>query len=204
MLQDKPIDYRLLAKACQFYSRKGYRQVEVPWIVDGEFSRMTSPTGEDGNAFVLKDSRHMVCSAEQGFIEEAYWGKLDTGVKYFSVSPCFRNETIDETHSKWFVKLELFAISNSQAGASELCWNMIDAAEAYFKKCGVKDIQLIRTSIGFDIESRDLEIGSYGTRKLQDYYAAYGTGAALPRLQVAIETYKENYGWLSSTRHSTR
>lgn len=190
MLQTKTIDYRLLAEACHFYNAAGYQQIEVPWVVDAEFSRMTSPIPGNGYSFVLDDSRHLVASAEQGFVEMMYGALLEPDTLYFAVSPCFRNEELDAAHSKWFVKLELFAYSSEQLQCEKLGRGMLDSAVRFTTSKGIR-IAVTRTDIGFDLMSGDLEIGSYGTRNMDDYHVAYGTGAALPRLSVAIESITE-------------
>lgn len=186
LLQDRPIDYSILARACEFYANEGFTQVEVPWVVMPAFSRMTSPTGDDGIAFVLRDGRHLVCSAEQGFIQEVMTGNLVTGREYFSVSPCYRDEIPDGTHSKWFMKLELFGISTSSIGARAMAEEFTIAARRFFTSEHVAH-SLLRTDIGVDVMAGDLEIGSYGIRQIGNVYAAYGTGVALPRLQLAKE-----------------
>jgi hypothetical protein len=199
MLQEKLIDYRLLADACQFYRGEGYVQREVPWIVDAEFSRMTSPLPGDGFSFVLQDKRHLVASAEQGFVELALSENSDFTYngRYFAVSPCFRDEPHDETHSKWFMKLELFSVHSKEAQAYQSSFKMADQARLFAIAQGCVDTWTQRTDIGYDLMVGDLEIGSYGIRKIGEYYIAYGTGAALPRLSVAIEKTPsgEGYDW---------
>lgn len=186
MLQTKLIDYPLLARACQFYESRGYKQIEVPWIVEGEVSRMTSPTGTDGVAFILQDSRHLVCSAEHGFIDMFLHGGLEIHQKYYSVSPCFRDEEHDDTHSKWFMKLELFVACERRAGAVLYYDGFIKGARTLFREEGV-ETETIETAIGLDLMAGDLEVGSYGLRKINNSYVAYGTGLALPRLSLAQE-----------------
>lgn len=185
MLQNRIIDYGALAKACDFYSHRCYDQIEVPWIVEGEISRMTSPDGTDGVAFILHNGKHLVCSAEQGFLKMYMDGELETNQKYFSVSPCFRDE-LDETHSKWFMKLELFAVCSKNAMAAILVDGFIKGARTLYKELGVTT-DITRTEIGFDLMAGTLELGSYGFRSIGDDYLAYGTGLALPRLSLAQE-----------------
>lgn len=185
MLQDKIIDYTLLADACKFYSFNDYTQVEVPWIVDSTIAGLTMPN--NAVPFVMKDGSYLVGSAEQGFIQQTLLGNLDFGKYYFSVSPCFRNEKNDDTHSTWFMKLELFYASMNRVSISDAPWCMLQDASRFFEKMGVRDVTTVNVDTGLDLMSGDLEIGSYGFRRIGDLYIAFGTGAALPRLQLAIE-----------------
>lgn len=185
MLQSKLIDYRLLADAVDFYATHGYKQIEVPWVVPEYTSLLTSPSGDTGYAFPLIDGSHMVCSAEQGFIQRHLDGNLPAG-KLFSVSPCFRNETLDETHSKWFVKLELFSAHIANYIAAIHAGEFAIDAQKFHRRMGIPT-KFIATDIGRDMMYGDLELGSYGTRCINGEYIAYGTGLALPRAQLARE-----------------
>jgi seryl-tRNA synthetase len=185
MLQDKILDYQILADACKFYRFREYEQIEVPWIVCADFAQLTMP--ESAVPFVLNDGAYLVGSAEQGFVQMALLNQLDYGKFYFSVSPCFRNEKRDDTHSTWFMKVELFHKSTTHAAASNAAMYMMDHAIQFFRKAGVIELQTARVDTGIDIMADSLEIGSYGVRQISDFYVAFGTGAALPRLQLAIE-----------------
>ena len=109
LLQHVGVDYEALAMACKFYRNYGYRQIETPWLISEDSALSTSPDGTRGCAFVTDGGQYLVCSAERGFIEMLGRGALRSDTNYFSVSPCFRNEQLDSTHSKTFIKLELFA-----------------------------------------------------------------------------------------------
>lgn len=203
MLQSKLIDYRLLADACQYYDKQGYMQREVPWIVEAEYSRMTSPLPGDGFSFVLQDKRHLVASGEQGFVEQTLRGvgEFSYTDRCFAVSPCFRDEPHDATHSKWFMKLELFSLHAKPEAAYQSSFKMLDQARTFALSKGCIDTWQQKTDIGYDLMVSELEIGSYGIRKIGDYYIAYGTGAALPRLSLAIEgtiPAEHAYDWSQS------
>jgi hypothetical protein len=185
MLQDKKIDYRLLASACEFYEARGYEQIEVPWVISPDISIMTSPTGTLRGAFVLSDGRTLVCSAEHGFVDKTLKDELVPDKFYYSVSPCFRDEILDATHSKWFMKLELFFVTKKPLASGYAVLQMVKDAYSFFSYSGVNNVKKEATEIGIDLMAGDLEIGSYGTRVIGDYTIAYGTGAALPRLSVA-------------------
>lgn len=188
LLQDRLIDYLLLGDACKYYAMRGYTQVEVPWIVEKEFSQITAPVGFDDISFALKDDRRLVCSAEQGFFQKKAFDDLPYA-KYFAVSPCFRDEELDETHSKWFVKLELYFHSISHPGAASMMEVFLRDAKHFFDKQGAMT-RISATDIGVDLISGGLEVGSYGIRQTTDGYMAYGTGLALPRLSLALDGRK--------------
>lgn len=188
LLQEKVIDYRMLADAVEFYTDKGYSQCEVPWVVESVFSFATSPTRDKGIAFELTDGDFLVASAEQGFVKEDFLGRLTRDKKWFAVSPCFRNEKLDETHSKWFMKLELFASAYSHEDAALFGIDFLRDAKEFFERY-VEQTNVVRTHDGFDINgSHGLELGSYGVRTLDPgHFIAYGTGLALPRFTLATE-----------------
>lgn len=188
LLQNKRIDYKILADACSFYTNREYNQVECPWIADERFMIMTSPTKDVGFAFGLNDNkRYMICSAEQGLVQMACNNLLKTGMKYFSVSPCFRDELLDETHSKTFMKLELFHISKTKAGALAVTSRLLSDAFEFNKSHGINSKQE-QTNIGVDLlDQHGLELGSYGVRAIDDFFISYGTGLALPRFNLAKE-----------------
>lgn len=186
-LQDRLIDYGLLSKACNFYRTMGFHQVEVDWTISEYFSDIPRPEGADNIAFILQDNSRLLCSAEQGLIRATMLGKLNQNVGgYFSVSPCFRREKIDYSHSQTFMKLELFAI-----GKDRINW-MTWCAKQFFEQNEVVT-EILKTDIGQDLmydgrASGKLELGSYGTRTLPDnQLITYGTGLALPRFTLAQE-----------------
>ena len=149
---------------------------------------MTSPTGDVGYAFPVNDgSKFLVCSAEQGFVSEALNGKLIAGKSYFSVSPCFRGEELDETHSQWFMKLELFSFWGNEKEARAAVNKMVANVLVLADMQDVYPVSTLYTDIGIDVMVGDIEIGSYGVRLLGGYWCAYGTGLALPRFSYAKE-----------------
>lgn len=202
LLQERLIDYKMLSNACAFYSAYGYAQTEVPWVVGVDESKSTFVGNPDDDiSFKLSNSEVLVCSAEQGFVARMHDLALTPKTKYFSVSPCFRDERLDHTHSKWFIKLELFAyFSQEDDGiAEEYKLAFENDAMRFFGVCGFNrttGAKLIKkyTDIGTDIyaetPTRDgfsLELGSYGLRGIGDKVIVYGTGLALPRMSLAID-----------------
>lgn len=187
-LQECAIDYELLSTACKFYTSLGYRQIEVPWLVNEWAALTPTPDGTRGCAFVTDDGEYLLCSAEQGFVQMMREGRLTAAENYFSVSPCFRNETMDATHSRTFLKLELFAyfpLEQKMDASIRSVDFMENARELFIDRMAVPT-KMAPTDIGFDlIDDNCLELGSYGFRKSEDFCWAYGTGLALPRISIA-------------------
>lgn len=187
ILQHRPIDYLSLSKACQYYTSCGFEQVEVPWIVNRFFSVITSPSGDSGCAISVGEHDFLVCSAEQGLIRQAVLNELSRGKALFAVSPCFRDEEHDETHSKQFVKLELFTVDTEKVCRRRVR-TFADMAVFLFRSLGVRNPEVVETGIGLDVMADGLELGSYGVRNIMgSEWCTYGTGIALPRLSLAVE-----------------
>jgi hypothetical protein len=213
LLQHRKIDYKLLATACGLYNQHGYEQVEVPWMVDGDAQRATfvgNPA--DDISFRLTNDKFLVCSAEQGFVEMATKGQLKAGKKYYSVSPCFRDEYQDATHSKWFMKLELFTYGTPSECTKRVDQFMADAKKLIAREFSVWDtrthipesLYFVQTAIGQDLmyryESSEVELGSYGVRQLSNGLTiAYGTGLALPRASLIPSFRNEAKLWRATT-----
>lgn len=163
------IDWALLGKAIEFYRSRGYRYVETPWIVPAEVAQMTF----QGEGFTCQ-AGSLVGSAEQGFLAlPPQSGKL------VSCSPCFRPEpVVDETHRLWFMKVELY-------WEGEHVEEVVDDALMFMSR--YVPVRVEYTDDGCDIMSGDLELGSYGERRIGDRHWTYGTGLALPRLSIARE-----------------
>jgi len=186
LLQNVPINYTTLAIASDYYKNLGYFNIEVPWIIDVETSLSTSPDGTRGCAYGLDDGTYLVCSAEQGFIKLMKEGLIHSNVNLYSVSPCFRNEPLTSTHSKTFIKLELFCFSNHKSFCQEKALHfMRDANYLLNNKLNIETV-IQKNQDGFDIcDTEGLELGSYGVRDLYGKYCSYGTGLALPRASIA-------------------
>lgn len=189
MLQDKLIDYSILGKACKYYESLGFTQIEVPWIVNRVYMEITSPVPGVGCAIGLENGQdYLVCSAEHGFIRQALLCELKERTPFYAVSPCFRDEIRDETHSTWFMKMELFELNTERrCKASAYKWANF-ARDFYANECGIRLPYVMETDIGWDVMFEDLELGSYGVRQLMGReWCAYGTGVALPRVSLAQE-----------------
>lgn len=163
-------DWLMLTEALQYYQQRGYRYVDVPWIVPDEIARMTF----DGEGLACQAGT-LIGSAEQGFLA------LDVakGDKLMSASPCFRNEpVVDELHRLWFMKVELY-LEGSRV--QEVLADALKYAQMYL------DAEVVSTAEGFDIMASGIEIGSYGERSVSNRRWTYGTGIALPRFTMAMD-----------------
>ena len=201
-----PIDYSLVSKALEFYVSKGYEYIDVPWMINPKFGKMTE--SPDSGIFTTIDSYgrelHLIGSGELGFIQMAHL--MIPNKKYVSATPCFRRGDISVIHSETFFKVELSSCSNS---SNEMYLEFINDAMILFKQFGADSNRLNITypdkndyRFNHDIEypvslygQRPfmLELGSYGQRYIENLHSTnnvinYGTGLALPRFQLIEKT----------------
>jgi hypothetical protein len=195
-LENTPIQYKLLDTARAHYDRRGFVPIEVPWIVDEKVSMITTP--DKAYAYATKNKQHFVGSAEQGFLQMALAGQISPEIRFQAITPCFRRDVPDVSHSRWFMKLELFEffvhpiIDRVQVDLD--LGYMRDSAWALFKiLTDVKKHHLMIMPTNNDIEHptmdinlNGMEIGSYGIRSHKTVTWVYGTGLALPRLHHAM------------------
>lgn len=188
------IDYSILHKALKYFSKKGFKQVEVPWRVSKEAIEGTFKSSESFKS----DDKFLIGSAEQGFLELYLQNKLKDS-QLMSVSPCFRNESEDYFHQQEFIKLELIYFSNYKISYSDIQYQAFKRFIISFiiKKLKIKtsNIVILRTNESNSIYSEDIlingiEYGSYGIRQFQGNYYIYGTGIALPRASKIIKGLK--------------
>lgn len=170
------IDYELLSKASEYYSENGYQRIEVPWMVTEAIDSITRPL--DVKPLVISEkNKNLIASGEQGFLYMMLKGYLPRG-KYQTITPCFRNDQYDFTHSKNFVKLELIDTEDMINGLSEISRIGRNFFETLFPK---KDINHTWFNNILDLNYKDIELGSYGYRKYKHLEWVYGTGLAEPR-----------------------
>jgi hypothetical protein len=202
-----PIDYKMLGDILNNYRDVGYTYVETPWVVPREVSEMTYRG--DVLSCQLGD---LVGSAEQGFL--ALPEIKDT--KLVSCGPCFRNEpVIDALHQSWFMKVELYQsgdhleemVHDAEQQIWKLVWtylNRIDSRRVKEAMAGgpkwpapdrIDPRDMVAhvfkrkvTPDGIDLMLNGIEIGSYGVRTVGKRTWTYGTGLALPRFTVALDT----------------
>lgn len=184
------IDYALLGQAQALYSQAGFEEIQVPWTVPLSTSNLTKPIAKDEDDF-FKHGMHrgleLVGSAEQGFLYLIENEKLTSG-RYQAISPCFRSEeSFDETHFPWFMKLELCVVLREhQESWREELESVICHAEQTMRALGVFADRVQIKPIQIDLEYKGMELGSYGIRRFDQYMIVYGTGLALPRFSQAL------------------
>jgi seryl-tRNA synthetase len=170
-------DFTLIADAQSFYSRNGFKDIAVPWVVDEKYIAETKP---DNVKFYSTLGGVLVASAEQSFIQMLDQGWNEPGA-YQATTPCFRDEPHDLLHSPYFMKTELFDNLNV---TKERLHETINLALYFFNSLTQAKIENIGDGT-YDIVGKNsgIELGSYGIRERNDFRWIYGTGIALPRFQ---------------------
>lgn len=179
------IDYARLDRSLQFYESKGFNRIELPWTVTKEISNITKPQGKTDWEIVGKN-KVLVASGEQSFLYLYLKGFLPKG-KFMGITPCFRDEVFDKTHTKYFVKNELI-ITNKINEVSLI--EVIDKCKEFFEKESGQNVDVVKTDIGYDIELNGVEIGSYGIRSCEYLDWIYATGLAEPRFTLIKNSIK--------------
>lgn len=185
------IDWSLLSDSISNYTKFKYEYIEVPWIVNTASAQLTWADRPSDFDMLDIPNNTLVGSAEQSFIEMMNNGDLKSG-QYCALTPCWRAEkTYDEIHYPWFMKTELIDFDVSEQHLE----NMIYIAADFFYGCifkkhktYIKDlIKCVEVDTNqYDLMMYDVEIGSYGIRKVNDLSWIYGTGLAEPRFSHTI------------------
>lgn len=163
----------ILEETRKLYGFLGYKYIDVPVNVPKKVNQITFK-GQYIN---------FVGSAEQSFIYLILQGKLQKG-RYQATTYCLRDEPkVDVLHLNIFLKTELISIN--PVSVKEELFNIIMSAYAILSNY-FKDITIVKTEIGYDLEINGVEIGSYGIRNFCNNTIIYGTGIALPRFWQAI------------------
>ena len=180
-----------LSAVLKYYDE--YKYVDAPWAVDMETMLITCP----GDQYVTKSAAGcLVGSAEQSFLHLLRTGVLEDG-DYIAVTPCFRHtdalERSDELHRAYFMKAELIHASHEPIPASygtRLAAQARDCflhlAPAALADKAHSALRMVHTESGYDLELSGIEIGSYGVRRYEDLWWAYGTALAEPRFTQAL------------------
>ncbi len=195
------MDYIRIGNAVEFYISKGYTFINVPWVVDKDTMMLTCP---DEYFVIDSDVGPLVGSAEQGFLSLTLNSDLPAG-NYVGVTPCFRREKNDYWHQDYFMKVELFSTLNPsletyqrlQRDAYEFFQtqttgkleinNLFDMRKGNFDDPNLFDVYFS------DINLNNIEIGSYGMRRVSERNIewCFGTGLAEPRFSRA-NTFKQD------------
>jgi hypothetical protein len=188
------INYYFLAKAEEFYTTHGFNQIQAPWCVPPTIMDITRPKDSlpSNDYYLPKNKKCLVASAEQSFLYLSNQGLLLPGL-YQATTPCFREEIQGPMKRKFFMKNELIIVDPEKLDPKyNLDW-IIQVSLEFFKTV-VPDsnlLQVVQTDIGYDIEYKGVEIGSYGERETSFVKWIYATGCAEPRLSWAITMAKE-------------
>lgn len=177
------IDYAKIASGQDYYTKLGYEEIAVPWIISFEPYNATRPPHR--KEFYCLDG-YLNASGEQSFLELMIQGVSLT--KHYCITPCFRDEpVIDATHHRSFIKLELI---NTDATQENLKQMIADAVTFFSRYTSVQVIATNNEGTAFDIidSHHHIELGSYGIRTYNEYTWIYGTGIALPRLDTIIKS----------------
>lgn len=170
--------FERLTQAATIYKGRGYRYLDLPFTVPVDF--MNNIYQGPKRSFSCGGSA-VVASAEQSFLYLR--STLDEDVKYFSITPCFRDDVEDDTHQLGFMKLELFCLNRHKR--EEL---LNDAMEFFSGNLSLRVEKLnTRRESGhwsYDIVCSETftELGSYYSKS--DYCC--GTGLAEPRTSWVI------------------
>jgi len=177
------MEWDLLGKAFDFYA-KNFQYMDVPWVVRRDTALETMPENASTTLWTCIPGV-LVGSGEQGFLE-----KLPLDGRFYTITPCFRDEAvIDRYHQHYFMKLELFSSNTDQ---EEFDWMVFEAAQfmtTLVESVGSKPV-LHKRCTGpetCDLEIGGVEVGSYGIRQTSHQNYLYGTGLALPRFTEAVK-----------------
>jgi seryl-tRNA synthetase len=185
------INYSIIQKSIDFYDKVGFTRIETPWYVSKNVAAITKPPNLRDDEFILNhNDKRLVASGEQGFLYLYLKGFLPKG-KFQTVTPCFRFESHDETHTKTFIKNELISTSDISKTTLE---SIISNCYNYFKSIGFDNkLNVVKTDIGFDINYLDTELGSYGIRETSFLKYIYATGVSEPRASYLLNKYELPY-----------
>jgi hypothetical protein len=178
------INYKYIHESSLFYNNKGYQRIEAPWIISNSAESITRP--ENKKPFQIKDTNEcLVGSGEQSFLYLYLKEQLPLG-KFQTITPCFRNDELDYFHSNFFIKNEL--IRTDVVNESALLETIGNAMEFFSSYVGVlKDLTVVEKDNEYDINYKNIEIGSYGIRDCKFLTYIYGTGCAEPRFSKSLK-----------------
>ena len=175
------MDYNIINNSILYYQLKGFKYIDVPWLVYKE-ALVTIPKNLE--TFNIVRDKHVVGSAEQSFIQMMLDDKLPKG-RYCTATPCFRDEVEDDIHQTYFMKTELIdTLSVNKESLHEIIQICLEFFIQY-----VKGATIIETGLQtFDIidSKTNIELGSYGIRSYKGFSWIYATGVAVPRISYVV------------------
>lgn len=183
------IDYNIIAKSTEYYSSKGFARIESPWTVTRAVSEITKPKDAEEFALLHDDGKVLVASGEQSYLYLYLKGFLPKGC-FQTVTPCFRNDSFDQLHTKYFIKNELIDTANVN---EDRLMEIVLLAKGFFANYFPEKELMIQgdgiTALGYDIVYRGIELGSYGIRSCDYLEWIYATGVAEPRLSATRQKF---------------
>lgn len=182
------IDYAKITDSIEFYKNNiGFDRIESPWTVTKQVSEITKPDGAKEFQLLHENGKVLVASGEQSFLYLYLKGFLPPG-RFQTVTPCFRSESFDKFHTKYFIKNELIDTTSTMP---YVLTSMIATAKSFFSRyLPIEGLEVKQTGEqSYDIEYRDVELGSYGIRECEFLKWVYGTGVAEPRLSQVMQKY---------------
>jgi hypothetical protein len=184
------INYRILAFSQEFYEKKGFKIVETPWTVTQAVVNITKPINVADDFYMPAKKKSLVGSAEQGFLYLYLKDFLPKG-KFQSISPCFRDDSFDFLHTKYFMKNELIITDEvNEESLKSVIKHALSFFETYISKKNLtvhKSPDSDSTDIFYTDNVNCYELGSYGIRSCQYLDWVYGTACAEPRLSRIIQ-----------------
>ena len=174
-------------KAMRYYKGCGFQNLEVPWFISEKAINATRP---EGARLFNTPFGYLPASAEQSFIDMMLQDKLPHG-QYQTLTPCFRDDNLDEWHLNAFMKLELIDTRPSADYLEIMRWAQFCLGKWLIPIDGPK-VDVVQ--IGpheHDLVIDGIEIGSYGKREFNGFTWAYGTGLAEPRFTMAWKRFKD-------------
>ncbi len=171
------INYLNIHDSTVFYENLGFKRIESPWTVSKYVSEITRPE-EKIDYQMIHNKKVIVASGEQSFLYLYLKSFLPLG-KFQTVTPCFRDELFDETHTKYFIKNELIITDDvSVESLNEVVKNSYN-----FFRTKLSQVNVERKKDGtIDLVYKGIELGSYGIRETNFLKWIYATGCAEPRL----------------------
>lgn len=180
------IDYKLINDSIEYYENIGFKRIETPWLVTEAVDSITRP--KDVEPFIVQaKKKNLIASGEQAFLYLYLKGYLPKGT-FQTVTPCFRNDSFDFTHTKYFIKNELIKTDKVDKYSLE---KIVSDAEYFFNSVLPIKTHVLKTDYGFDIMLDDFELGSYGIRECDFLTWIYGTACAEPRTSKLITLYNK-------------
>jgi len=177
------IDYKLLDDSILYYEAHGFKRIESPWLVTDAVDSITRPPNVEPYVVGAK-KKNLIASGEQAFLYLYLKEYLPMG-KFQTTTPCFRNDSFDFTHTKYFMKNEL--IQTDITTKSQLD-EVVEIALGFFEK-HFDNLRIEYTGDGYDIMKDNYELGSYGIRECEFLKWIYATGCAEPRTSKLIKLY---------------